>query len=50
MAKNPVPRPLRHFIAIFVLILVANALLARYGELAKPPAPGMPGLYLAVAL
>jgi hypothetical protein len=52
MAENPVPkssRPLWHFFAIFVLILVANAILARYGELAKPSADGMPGLYLAVA-
>lgn len=52
MAEHPVPestRPLWHFIVLFVVILVLNTIIARYGEIAKPVTNGMPGLYLAVA-
>jgi hypothetical protein len=49
MQKEEKSRPLYTYVAILVVLIIINSLLARFGVIAYPMAPGGVGLYLAVA-
>jgi len=49
MQKEEKSRPLYTYVAILVVLIIINSLLARFGVIAYPMAPRGVGLYLAVA-
>lgn len=49
MQKEEKSRPLYTYVAILVVLIIINSLLAAFGEIHYPKAPGGVGLCLAVA-